>query len=267
MIVREYGASGPTVIVLHGGPGAPGTMEPVARELASSFRVLEPFQRRSGGAPLAVATHVADLAGLLSDFGEPGPALVGHSWGAMLALACAAAHPVRIAAIVLIGCGTFDRQARERLRATREGRMDDAVRRRLAVLAEEHPDEDERLAALGDLMLGTDAYDPVPGGLGIVACDARGYREAWGDMLRLQDEGVYPAAFGAIDAPVLMIHGAEDPHAGRMTRDLLAKHIRRLEFVELDRCGHYPWLERAARSDFFSTMRRWLSANLGAAFP
>ena len=45
MRIREYGSSGPLLIVLHGGPGAQGSMEPVARGLADRFHVLEPFQR------------------------------------------------------------------------------------------------------------------------------------------------------------------------------------------------------------------------------
>src|SRR5712692_10060037 len=42
--LRLYGQSPFTVAVLHGGPGAPGTMAPVARELATEWGVLEPLQ-------------------------------------------------------------------------------------------------------------------------------------------------------------------------------------------------------------------------------
>ncbi len=28
-----------------------------------------------------------------------------------------------------------------------------------------------------------------------------------------------------------------------------------LEYRELERCGHYPWLEKAARVEFFSVLR------------
>ena len=128
MRIREHGTSGPWVVVLHGGPGAPGYMAPVARELADSYRVLEPLQRGSGGEPLTVARHVADLDELVSRLGGARPALVGHSWGAMLALAYAAAHPGRAISLVLIGCSTFDPVARECLRAIREERMDDVLR-------------------------------------------------------------------------------------------------------------------------------------------
>src|SRR5690349_10165009 len=88
--VRRYSSTGPLVAVLHGGPGAAGSVAGLAVPLADEFRVLEPMQRRTNGATmLTVADHVEDLAGVLE-----GPTLiVGWSWGAMLALSFAVAHP------------------------------------------------------------------------------------------------------------------------------------------------------------------------------
>jgi pimeloyl-ACP methyl ester carboxylesterase len=77
-------------------------------------------------------------------------------------------------------------------------------------------------------------------------------------MLRLQAEGVYPRSFAAIESPVLMLHGADDPHPGAMIRDSLTPYLPQLEYRELERCGHYPWLERAAHDEFFATLREWL---------
>lgn len=259
MKVREHGTSGPLVVVLHGGPGAPGYVAPVASGLADSFRVLEPFQRGSSGEPLTVARHVEDLHELIRRHTEARPALVGHSWGAMLALAYAAAHPGRASSLVLIGCGTFDPAARDRLRAIREERMDEPLRRRLERLSEEFPDPDERLRAMGDLMLPLYSCEPVARGLEVESCDARAHHETWQDMLRLQEEGIYPAAFAAIDAPVLMLHGAVDPHPGRLIRTSLAPHLPQLEYHEWARCGHYPWLEKAVHDDFFAVLRRRLA--------
>src|SRR3990172_9127429 len=171
---REYGTSGPLVVVLHRGPGAPGSAGPLARGLADTFRVLEPLQRASGERPLTVARHVADLRELLSRRGGR-PALVGHSWGAMLALVYAAAYPSDVAALALVGCGTFDRKARDRLIATREERMDDALRRDLARLAEEIPDPDATLQATANLLLPVDSYEPLATELELDACDARAH--------------------------------------------------------------------------------------------
>jgi pimeloyl-ACP methyl ester carboxylesterase len=235
-------------------------MAPVARGLADSFRVLEPLQRGSGGDPLTVARHVADLHELMDAHCQSSrPALVGSSWGAMLALAYGAAHPDRTGPIVLIGCGTFDEVARSNLESTRDERMDESLRRRIANLREEFPNPDEALRVLGNLLLPLYSYELVTTDLEIETCDARAYQETWTDMVRLQAEGVYPAAFSAIDSPVLMLHGAVDPHPGQMIRASLRPHLPLLEYIEWERCGHYPWLEKAVRDEFFKVLSEWLA--------
>jgi pimeloyl-ACP methyl ester carboxylesterase len=262
-LIREYGASGPPVIVLHGGPGAAGYMAPVARRLADSFHVLEPFQRASGGAPLTVARHVADLHEVIkARCANERPALVGHSWGAMLALAYGATYPAHANPLVLIGCGTFDLRARGRLQAILAERTDAEIRRQIERLPEQFRDPDQRLRALGKLLLPLYSYDLVASEEETETCDARAQDETWQDMVRLQEEGVYPAAFAAIKAPVLMLHGAQDPHPGGMIRASLQPFLPQLEYREWERCGHYPWLERAVCEDFFSVLRGWLAAHL-----
>jgi pimeloyl-ACP methyl ester carboxylesterase len=77
-------------------------------------------------------------------------------------------------------------------------------------------------------------------------------------MLRLQASGSIPATFERITCPVLMLHGAEDPHPGELIRDSLTPHLPQLEFRSLPRCGHYPWLERHAREAFFHALREWI---------
>lgn len=259
--VRTYGAEGPLAIVLHGGPGAPGYMAAVARELARSFHVLEPFQRGSGAEPLSVARHIQDLHDLVETRCQGArPALVGHSWGAMLALAYAAAHPGSAGPIVLIGCGTFDTEARSRIQVIREARMNESLRSQMENLLKTVPDANDRLRAMAELFLPLDSYELFSTELEIEACDARAFDETWQDMLRLQEEGVYPAKFGAIQAPVLMLHGVADPHPGKMIHASLQRHLPHLEYRELERCGHYPWLEKAAHEEFFRVLRSWLAS-------
>src|SRR5947209_12079030 len=223
--LRTYGASGPMVIVLHGGPAAVGSAAPLARGLAASFRVLEPWQRGSGAEPLTVTRHVADLHALVaSRCAGVRPALVGESWGAMLALAYAAAHPAGAGPLVLVGCGTFDPAARARLRATLEERMDDTLRQRLDRLPEECPDPRRQLTQRHALTQSLYAYAPIAAEPEVAAgepFDLRAHTETWEDMVRLQAAGVYPAAFAAITSLVLMLHGAYDPHPGSMIRTSL----------------------------------------------
>jgi pimeloyl-ACP methyl ester carboxylesterase len=259
MRVRTYSDSGSAVIVLHGGPGAAGYMAPVARALAGSFRVLEPFQRGSGDEPLTVARHVADLHGVVTSCsGDTPPALVGHSWGAMLALCYAAAHPGHVGSLALIGCGTFDPASRQRMRAIRQARMTGRLQARLERLAQEYPDPDERLCAQASLTLPLDSYELDYTDAEPATCDARAHEETWQDMMYLQEEGVYPAAFAAVNVPVLMLHGAFDPHPGRMIEANLRGYLSQLEYREWARCGHYPWLERAVRAEFLAVLGDWL---------
>jgi len=49
-----------------------------------------------------------------------------------------------------------------------------------------------------------------------------------------------------------------DPHPGPETRDTLLPFIPQLEYHVLEKCGHYPWLEREARDTFFGRLEDWL---------
>lgn len=258
--VRRHGAGGPVVAVLHGGPGAPGSAASLARGLADRFTVLEPLQRRSGGPALTVVGHVADLDAVLPD----GAALVGHSWGAMLALSFAAAHPGWARSLALVGCGTYDPATRESFQRAVGERLGEEGRRRLDELsgrieaAWSGAEADRLLGLLRDLMTEAMSCEPIPGFDDPVLMDGRGHGETWADVLRLQAEGVEPAAFAAISCPVLMLHGDDDPHPGPATFDLLQRCIPQLQYRGFPRCGHRPWAERHAREPFLAALRAWL---------
>jgi pimeloyl-ACP methyl ester carboxylesterase len=235
--VHAHGPAGPCVIVLHGGPAAVGSGAPLAHGIADPFHVLEPWQRGSGGESLTVATHVADLHELIeARCADARPALVGESWGAMLALAYAAAHPEASAALVLVGCGTFDLAARAELQAT---------------LAERK--------ARGENLYDYDPVERHERDDGGEAFDMVAHTQTWDDMVLQQQRGRYPAAFASIEVPVLMLHGTYDPHPGEMIRDGLAKVLPQLEYRALDWCGHAPWAERHARNVFFAVLKTWLA--------
>jgi pimeloyl-ACP methyl ester carboxylesterase len=259
-IVREYGHGLETLIAVHGGPAAAGDLAPLARVLSQHWRVLEPYQRGSGGEPLTVATHVEDLDAVVREQCGGRPViLVGHSWGAMLALAYAAAHPTAPTALVLIGCGTFSQAARTEFEDRRK-RASVAHQVALAQIARSDHDPNRRLAVRARVMTRIYGFDVDDDASDLVSIDAVAHSETWADMVRLQNAGVYPAAFAAIDCPVLMLHGDCDPHPGRLIRDDLAPYMLQLEYREFPRCGHSPWIERAAREEFLAFVNQWIAA-------
>ena len=261
LVVREYGRGAEMIITLHGGPAAAGDLAPLARELGKYWCVLEPYQRGSSSQSLSVATHVEDLNDLIEQR-TPGsrPILVGHSWGAMLALAYAASHPGRAAGLVLIGCGTFSLVARQEFERRLAAKLTPGDRAAIAHLERHEPDANRRLAMLGRLMTHVCGYDVEEVTMDVDVLDAQAHEQTWADMVRLQRDGVYPAAFAAIDAPVLMLHGHEDPHPGGWIAEDLRRYIPHLEYLELPKCGHSPWLERQARGAFFAALNAWIGS-------
>ena len=39
----------------------------------------------------------------------------------------------------------------------------------------------------------------------------------------------------------------------------MPSYVPHLEYQELPKCGHSPWLERQARQAFFGTLKAWLA--------
>lgn len=259
--VRTYGKSGHDVVVLHGGPGAPGSVASLAATLAPDHKVYEPWQRRGGANhPLTVESHTADLAVVAPERAV----YVGCSWGAMLGLSFASAHPERVASLVLVGCGSYDEASREeharRLRSRlgdAQGQLED-LRDRLS-RAEDTEWRDDLLGQIGELVEAASAIDPVGSTAADTHPDADGHEETWSDAMRLQHEGIEPARFEAIQCPVLMLHGDDDPHPGTAIRDTLQRHIRHLVYVGFRQCGHVPWLEKQARDSFDDILTEWIA--------
>ena len=108
---RAYGVAGKLpVVVLHGGPAAGHTyMRPYAALATDREMILYDQSgcglsaKPSGLWHYSVSRYVAELEALRVHLGYDRVILVGHSWGALLAPAYAAAHPTRVASMVLAG--------------------------------------------------------------------------------------------------------------------------------------------------------------------
>ena len=79
MKLRLYGKEPFIIAVVHGGPGARGSVAPVAKEMSQYFGVLEPLQTKT-----TVDGQVDELFNELSVYASFPITLIGHSWGAWL---------------------------------------------------------------------------------------------------------------------------------------------------------------------------------------
>jgi len=261
--IRFWGDKGKTVIAMHGGPGAVGDMGGLATELSRDFYVIEPWQRVTGSIPVNVDQHIQDLHELINEHCKTdNPILVGHSWGAMLALAYAAEYPETIKAIALVGCGTFDEVSRKRFKNTVEERKIDNFEEKLSRIENEVTDKSKQMKLKYDLI--SKAYD-----VDLIndqsdlnqPFDYPSHKATWDDMMNLMTGGKYPQEFTRIKVPVAMFHGDYDPHPGKMIFENLRRFMPQLEYFEFKDCGHSPWKEKFARNDFLRDMKSWLHKN------
>lgn len=106
---RDIG-QGPPIIVLHGGPGFDHNyLLPDLDRLADAFRLIYYDQRGRGKsawsvppAPVSIQSEMDDLDALRAHLHLEQAALLGHSWGALLALEYAMRHPERVSRLVLL---------------------------------------------------------------------------------------------------------------------------------------------------------------------
>lgn len=262
LFVREIGV-GPPVMVLHGGPDFDHTyLLPELDALADSCRLIYYDQRGRGRSPAKVApeqvsieSEIADLDQLRERLGLTSIAVLGHSWGGVLAMEYATRHPDRISHLILMNTAPASGIEWEALR--------DHLRTiRLAGDAEEMA----QIAAsagfrAGDPQVEVDYYriyfrpavhrtgqlEQIVGRLrphftaeGVRtarAIERRLYEQTW------QRPG-YDIVPGLADLriPTLVLHGEHDLiPVGIASR--IADAIPAAQFTTLDACGHFAYLE------------------------
>lgn len=252
---RTYGPSSRRIALVHGGPGAPGEMAPVAHELSAGFGVLEPLQTAD-----TVEGQIAELRRLLHAGGNPPLVLVGYSWGAWLALLAAADEPDLVRKIILVGSGPFEERFVPEIEATRRARMSPADRAELAKLerrmAEPGAGRAQDFSRFGEIYARADDFDPLPDELGGAEFQPDIYRAVWPAAAELRRSGALLAAVRQVRCPVVAIHGDYDPHPAVGVSEPLMVNLPDFTLHLLPQCGHTPWIERRAREAFYALLRR-----------
>ncbi len=252
---RFYGKAPWRAAVVHGGPGAPGSVAEVARELATTCGVIEPLQTVA-----TVEGQVEELAALLQPHAPL--TLIGHSWGAWLCVFTAALFPELASRLVLVCSGPFEAHYAKSIMPTRLSRMPEHNRTRALELLDilDSPNSGgDALAEFGALMANTDDYDPLPGEEEHedehIECSDDIFGGVWPRAAQMRASGELMSITAKLNCPVTAIHGDYDPHPWLGVKEPLERILHDFTFHLLPHCGHTPWREREAREAFFLLLR------------
>lgn len=250
---RVYGKEPITLVFLHGGPGAAGSMAPVAEKLSSRRGVLEVLNRGK-----SIDEQVYEVYEEILRYCDLPVIIAGHSWGAWLGWIFAAKFPTLVGKLILISSGPFTAKYATGMMATRLNRLDEdekvEFRNKMQQLSGVNPPEDEDVFnAFGKLLFKSDQYNAVA----IPDDELFGfdvYRHVWPKAEELRKSGKLLEMSHQINAPVVALHGNYDPHPFQGVFEPLRNALPDFKMHIIDKCGHYPWLEMEAKDHFYDKL-------------
>ena len=236
---REAGA-GPGVVCIHSNASTSGQWRGLIDLLAPRFHVLAPDSYGSGKSPewpsaevIVLRDEVAFIEPVLARAGSP-LVLVGHSYGAAVALIAALADPGRVRALALYEPTLFallDSQAPPPNEA-------DGIRNAVARsgVALDSGNRDAAAEQFIDYWMGSGSWQQTPENRKAPIAKSVANVRRWAHALLTEPTPL--AAFRTLDIPVLyMVGGKSTPSAKGVAR-LLTSTLPRVELLEFAELGH-----------------------------
>lgn len=214
--VRDAG-TGPAVLCLHSNASHSGQWGPLIKQLSSRYRVLAPDSFGSGSSPdwpcdrtITLADEVALLDGVLGELQEPF-VVVGHSYGAAVALKLALAHADRISGLALFEPTLFALIEADGPAPNDADGIRDTVSRAGEALDAGNPS----LAAAHfiDYWMGPGSWDKTPAERQPAIANSVANVRRWGHALFT--EPATRADFGRLRMPVLVMTGENSPRSAQ----------------------------------------------------
>lgn len=254
--VQSQGQGVP-LILCHGGPAAENYLDDLAELLPTGFQILN-YDQRGGGksigpGPYTVAQLIADLEQIRLSIQAEQWVLVGHSWGAFLALAYAAAYPEHTQALVHLSGTGLDQGWHAAYQQNRRKALSHIEQLEYLHLRQDFDSacaggkrkNNQRIKALN---FKADLYDPerVPELLKKHQYPVQ--RQIQAALMQDWDAYLQDPEFArsvqGISCPTLSLHGSHDPRPDTGAKDLVTL-VQRGEFQSIATAGHYPWIEQS----------------------
>ena len=236
---RESG-TGPGVVCTHANASNSGQWRALMDLLAPKFRVLAPDLYDSGKSPqwpsdrvIRLQDEVALIEPVLTRAGSP-LALVGHSYGAAVALIAAMANPGRVRALALYEPTLFsllDAEAPPPNEA-------DGIRNTVAAASNalDAGNQDAAAKHFIDYWMGPDAWKQTPEQRKPpIAASMKNVRR-WAHALFTEPTPL--EAFRTLHVPVLYMVGKRSRRSARGVARLLTNALPQVEVVEFEDLGH-----------------------------
>lgn len=236
---REAG-QGPGVVCLHSNSSSSGQWRALMETLAPKFHMLAADSYGAGkspawpnGRPLTLRDEVELLETAFARAGDPF-SLVGHSYGAGVALIAALTQPKRVRALALYEPTVFAVVDAESPPPNDADGICAAVAR--AVSALDQGDPDRAAEYFIDFWMERGTWRRMPEQRRApIAATIHNIRHWSHALLR---EPTPAEAFAALEMPVLYLIGKESPLPSRAVARILTRVLPRVEVVELDGVGH-----------------------------
>ena len=255
---RRYGNEPYSTVLVHGGPGAPGEMKPVALELSKSVGIIEPLQTAN-----SVQGQIEELILAIEKGASTPVVLIGWSWGAWLAYLVAAQKPELVKKLIIVSSGPFEEKYTERMMKTRLSRLSEQEKlkaKEILLLLQEGKASDKDFNEFGGLMDKADSFSPNPHkdgtDLDMSKFGADIYERVWPEADKMRKSGQLLEEGKKIVCPVVAIQGDYDPHPAIGVKEPLEKVLKDFHFILLKNCGHHPWYEKEAKDNFYQILLR-----------
>ncbi len=210
----------------------------LAASLADQLRVIRWDQRGCGRSerrgPYSLARTVQDLDAVREHYGLEKMAVLGHSWGATLALRYALDHPSRVSTLVYVSGTGLGRAWHSHYERNLAARVDlSGLHGRERAIRQWTADFADLGTATANAERMADPWFDIN-----YECNSAMRHEAWREPELI-------AACRELTVRTLIVHGAEDIRP-TWAVDSLTRALPLAEQIVLPNVGHVPWLEAPA---------------------